>query len=182
MTRYFSFFLHDQAQGDPLTTSDVDHSRFVRTVGAPTILVQQPQQPQPRIIQQRTVRVSLSRRSKNLQIFPPLSFCPCIHFIQIEILFSSHRPDKEWLIVMQQGHLACQPVVRVPNLYSGKQYSWPPSCQPVSQSLTSPPPTQRPNAISPLARTAGSSSDSESKSSSILQLSLPLDRRQVAGS
>ena len=74
--------------------------------------------------------------------------------------------------MMQQGHLACQPVVRVPNLYSGKQYSWPPSCQPVSQSLTSPPPTQRPNAISPLARTAGSSSGSESKSSSILQLSL----------
>ena len=34
-------------------------------MGAPTILVQQPQQPQPRIIQQRTVRVSLS---KNLQI------------------------------------------------------------------------------------------------------------------
>ena len=33
-------------------------------MGAPTILVQQPQQPQPRIIQQRTVRVSLSRRSK----------------------------------------------------------------------------------------------------------------------
>ena len=68
LTIYFSFFLHDQAQSDPLTTSDVDHFRFVRTVGAPTILVQQPQQPQPRIIQQRAVRVSLSRRSKNLQI------------------------------------------------------------------------------------------------------------------
>ena len=107
-------------------------------------------------------------------MFRRLSFCPCIHFIQIEILFSSHHPDKEWLIVMQQGHLACHPVVRVPNLYFGLQYSWPPSCQPVSQSLTSPPPTQRPNAISPLARTAGSSSDSESKSSSILSLSSPL--------
>ena len=38
--------------------------------------------------------------------------------------FSSHRQDKEWLIVMQQGHLACHPVVNLPNLYFGLQYSW----------------------------------------------------------